>query len=88
MARKYFTKEELIKLNKKSIKEKRNRNLVESYVNKLPKNTVFPITIAFVHNEQEMRTIIILDDKGSHGQLDISFKDYKNLNSMEILNAS
>ena len=87
MARKYFTKEELIKLNKKSIKEKRNRNLVESFVEKLPKNIMFPITIAFVHNEQEMRTVIILDDKGSHGQLDISFKDYKSLNSMEVLNA-
>ena len=38
MARKYFTKEELIKLNKKSIKENRNRNLVESFVEKLPKS--------------------------------------------------
>ena len=88
MARKYFTKEELIKLNKKSIEENRNRNLVESFVEKLPKNIMFPIVIAFVHNEQEMRTVIILDDKGNQGQLDISFKDYKSLNSMGVLNAS
>ena len=88
MARKYFTKEELIKLNKKSIKENRNRNLVESFVEKLPKNTMYPIAIAFVHNNREMRTVVILDDKGNQGQLDISFKDYKSLNSMEVIDAS
>ena len=88
MARKYFTKTELIKLNKKSIKENRNRNLVESFVEKLPKNIMYPIAIAFVHNEREMRTVIILDDNGNQGQLDISFKDYKSLNSMGVLNAS
>ena len=88
MARKYFTKDDLIKLNKKSIEEKRNRNLVESFVEKLPKNIMFPVVIAFVHNDMEMRTVIILDDKGNQGQLDISFKDYKSLNSMEVINAS
>ena len=88
MARKYFTKTELIKLNKKSIKENRNRNLVESFVEKLPKNIMYPIAIAFVHNDREMRTVVFLDDKGNQGQLDISFKDYKNLNSMEVLSGS
>ena len=88
MARKYFTKTELIKLNKKSIKENRNRNLIESFVEKLPKNIMYPIAIAFVHNDKEMRTIIILDDKGNQGHLDISFKDYRSLNSMEVINAS
>jgi hypothetical protein len=35
-----------------------------------------------------MRTVVILDDKGNQGQLDISFKDYKSLNSVEVINAS
>lgn len=74
---KVFIKEELIQANNAAIKEKRNRQLNEEFIDNLPENIYFPICLAFDHhNKGEIRVQIIFDAQGTTGFLDMSKKRY------------
>ena len=77
---KYFTKQDLIRLNNKSIKNNKNRTLKSVFINKLPDNKVFPIIFDIVHNDHELRTQILFSENPNNTAfLDIDFKDYEKL---------
>jgi hypothetical protein len=75
---KYFTKKELMRVNKRSIKANRNRTLEPSYLEKLDEKLLFPIVFEFPHNDVEMRTRIQLSDT-ANAFLDMDWKDYNKL---------
>ncbi|MCY8498418.1 HNH endonuclease [Bacillus atrophaeus] len=77
---KYFTKAILIEANNAAIREDRNRQLNEHYLESLSDDKVFPIILAIdEHNRGEIRVQIIFDDKGAGGFLDMTKKRYNNL---------
>ena len=75
---KYFTKKELMRVNKRSIKANRNRTLEPSYLKKLDEKLLFPIVFEFPHNDVEMRVSVHLSNT-DNGFLDMDFKDYDKL---------
>ena len=75
---KYFTKKELMRVNKRSIKANRNRTLEPSYLEKLDEKLLFPIVFEFPHNDVEMRARIRLSDT-ANAFLDMDWKDYDKL---------
>ncbi|MGG3963765.1 HNH endonuclease [Heyndrickxia faecalis] len=73
----YFTKKILIETNNAAIREKRNRQLKEDFLEKLPDNKVYPILHSFdEHNRGEIRVQIIFDEKGTKGFLDLTKNRY------------
>jgi len=79
---KYFTKKELMRVNKRSIKANRNRTLEPSYLEKLDEKLLFPIVFEFPHNDVEMRARIQLSDT-ANAFLDMDWKDYDKLPIMK-----
>ena len=75
---KYFTKKELMRVNKRSIKANRNRTLEPSYLEKLDEKLLFPIVFELPHNDIEMRVSIQLSDT-ANAFLDVDWKDYDKL---------
>ncbi|AUM63546.1 HNH endonuclease [Brevibacillus laterosporus] len=74
---KVFTKIELIQANNAAIKESRNRQLNEEFLESLPDDALFPICLAAdEHNKGEIRVQIIFDAEGTTGFLDLSKKRY------------
>jgi putative restriction endonuclease len=74
---KVFTKTELIHANNAAIREERNRQLREDFLESLPEDTLFPICLALdEHNKGEIRVQIVFDEKGTTGFLDLSKKRY------------
>jgi hypothetical protein len=77
----YFTKEALIEACRTAIKTDRNRQLDADVLDTLlGEEFKYPVVMAFVHNEEEMRLQIVL---GPHetdiGWLDVPFDTYDNL---------
>jgi hypothetical protein len=86
MATKYYTKSELIRLNNKSIKENRNQCLNTQTLKNLNPKFIYPVSMTLNHGKGNIiRTIIILDEKGNRGMLDINAKDFNKLKSIETL---
>lgn len=81
----YFTKSDIIRINDKSIKEGFERTLKQDKLKSLNPNLVFPITSHQIHNEHYLRCVVTFDSKGTGGQLDMLFDDFKKLNQMEII---
>ena len=81
---KVFTKEILRKANNLAIKHDRNRTLNKKTFMRRSSETLFPVVFAMVHNDVEMRVQIILNEKGLSGWLDIPFKTYDSLPSVEV----
>ena len=97
MSQLYVTKELLIKLNNRAIRRKSNRTLKPKALDKLP-NTLadigfegedatdlirYPITMVMPHNDVEMRCCFATS-KGEQLWLDISFKEYEALPTIDI----
>lgn len=77
---KYFTKIDLIHANNAAIRENRNRQLKEEYLESLPNERLFPILIALdEHNKGEIRVQILFDDKKTTGFLDLTKNRYNSL---------
>ena len=85
MSTKYYTKSELIRLNNKSIRENRNQSLNSEKVKNLNPKYIYPVMFADLHNDKEMRTIILFDENNNQGILDISINDYNKLNTVKKL---
>ena len=80
---KVFTKDVLRKANNFAIKTNRNRTLNKKSFMKKSQETIFPIIFALVHNDVEMRVQILLNEKGLSGWLDVPFKTYDSLPTVE-----
>ena len=85
MATKYYTKSELIRLNNKSIRENRNQCLSTEKLKNLNPKYIYPVMQTLLHNDKEMRTIILFDADNNKGILDISIIDYNKLNTVKRL---
>ncbi|EIT84144.1 hypothetical protein A374_16904 [Fictibacillus macauensis ZFHKF-1] len=73
----YFTKKLLIEANNAAIREERNRQLKEEYLENLSHDMVYPISLSFdEHNRGEIRVQIVFDEKGTTGFLDMSKNRY------------
>ena len=81
---KVFTKDVLREANNFAIKTNRNRTLNKKSFMKKSQETIFPIIFALVHNDVEMRVQILLNEKGLSGWLDIPFKTYDSLPTVEV----
>ena len=85
----YLTKKNLIDLNNKAIKNKKNRTLEPSILDKLSDTLKFPIVHSMVHNHCEMRAVVqISSNVGSTVCLDVDFKDYNKINKIEVNHAT
>ena len=47
-----------------------------------PDNKLFPIGLAFEHNGIEMRVMVIFNQSGARGYLDLSFNDFNKLKTI------
>jgi hypothetical protein len=85
---KYFTYDQLLRFNRSSVKAGKNRNFNWRRVNKQVKvlarelnrekeEIVFPVVMALIHNDKEMRTQIAFGEDALW--LDISFKQFAQL---------
>ncbi|WP_236354733.1 HNH endonuclease [Konateibacter massiliensis] len=75
----YLTKQLLIEFNMASIREKRNRNIREDYLEALPEK-YYPVKFIMMHNTvHEVRTMVIFDDKGAYAFLDMSTERYETI---------
>lgn len=77
---------ELHRLNNTSIRAKYNRAISDEGLTIALKNgydTNYPITFSMIHNDSEMRVILMLSatDKA---QLDMSFRDFSNLPEIDL----
>ena len=75
---KYLTFEMLSNINESSINAGRNRNV---YIDILPIDVEkrYPVKLAFPHNDEEMRTEILLNENGDSCWLDMSLEEYSDL---------
>ena len=75
----YLTKQLLIEFNMASIREKRNQNIKEDYLESLPEK-YYPIKFLMYHNGMdEVRSMVIFDDKGTYALLDMSTKRFETI---------
>jgi len=75
----FLTFDDLQRINASSVEAKRNRNL---WFDELPikdDGTVYPVTFHMIHNDEEMRTQIILNGDGDSAMLDMSFAEFAGL---------
>ena len=80
----YLTKKNLIELNDKAIKNKKNRTLEPTLLDKLSDTLKFPIVFSMVHNDCEIRAVVqIFRNSSSVVCLDLDFKDYKKIHKIE-----
>jgi len=79
---KVFTKEGLRKANNVAIKTNRNRTLSKKVFKGRSNETLFPVTMAFPHNDVEVRVEVVLDEHGTVGMLDIPFRTFDTLGNV------
>ena len=85
----YLTKKTLIELNNKAIKNKKNRTLEPTLLDKLSDTLKFPIVFSMVHNDCEIRAVIrISSNSYSSVCMDMDFKDYKKIHKIKENNAT
>ena len=93
MATKVISVTELFNINQRSINSNKNRTLDPLVLSKyLPKDDpemLCPIIFSMIHNDIEMRTVIVVarDRSGTDCQtiqLDMEFKDFKNLKEVTV----
>ena len=77
---KYLTYDQLKSFNNSSIRNKRNRNFVWKELSEfIEEHHKFPVVETMIHNDREMRLRIALGFEGQSGYLDVSFKQYNQL---------
>lgn len=85
----YIPKRRLLEINAESIKSKRNHNLHQHLLEKLP-DLNFPVVFSMLHNDHEMRVFLMVGPDELRLQrviLDMSFEDFNSLPSMEVPSA-
>ena len=78
MTVKYLTYDLLKQINESSVKADRNRNV---FLNQLPISRLhmFPVVTSFLHNDIEIRTQILLNNKGQTAWLDMAITEFNAL---------
>ena len=78
----YLTYDSLKRINKSSIKAKRNRNV---YFDRLTIDTdmTYPVVFDMIHNDIEVRTRILINAEGESVWLDMSFDEFASLPTRE-----
>ena len=72
---KYLPKKLLIEFSRAAKREKRNRYIDENFLSTLP-DANYPVKLVFYHTRDEVRTAIVLDEKGNFTLLDMSQERY------------
>ena len=75
----FLTYDDLKRINASSVEAKRNRNLWFDELPVADDGTHYPVSYAMVHNDKEMRTLIILNAGGNRAWLDMSFDEFNGL---------
>ena len=78
----YLTKEQLIELNEKAIKLKKNRAIERCEYDSIS-DAKLPVLFHMLHNDVEIRTQIATSEN-TVAWLDMDIKDYNNLNMISI----
>jgi len=84
---KVFSYQTLKTINQSSVNRKRNQNV---YFEQLPikdDGTVYPTSLAFIHNDVEVRARIILNAHADSCLLDMSFAEWNSLPTVEAFTA-
>ncbi len=69
---KYLTKDDIIEINRAAIRENRNRQLNEDFIESLPEDKFYTIVYIMYHNKDEIRVEILFDEKWKTGYVDMS----------------
>jgi hypothetical protein len=72
----FFTHRSLKVINRAAIRNKSNYALEESYIAKLDSNLKFPIVGIFEHDVKTYRVLIVLDEHGGTGIVDVSVRNF------------
>jgi hypothetical protein len=79
MSRAYMDKSLLISINNEAIKSNRNRTLKPEKVKELPDSDFFPVMHSMIHNDEEIRCMVVLSEKGENAWLDMPIDRFNNL---------
>jgi hypothetical protein len=78
---------DLIELNRRAVKAKRNRCFVDEIEDLLDPEGIHVVTYSMLHNDVEIRVRLLLKFKGRdepvEGWLDMSFEDFEHLQEVE-----
>ena len=84
---KYLTKRDIIRLNNKAIRTKKNRSIRPDNYKVLRDTFKSPVVFSLLHNDFEMRVNILFGEvfgKLDYFWLDMDLKDYNKLPTAEI----
>ena len=87
MATKYVTKDLLLLLNSRAIRNKKNRTLTDEFLGHLPDADIrYPIMFTMMHNDSEIRAMIgiVVEHRVEMVCLDIDFDDFNGIPEVEI----
>ncbi|MDW6004425.1 HNH endonuclease [Vibrio mangrovi] len=76
---KYLTKKDLKEANDAAVREKRNRALADEFVDNLDEDIKIPVWKIMYHAKNEIRLMLIINQEGDLGFLDVSILRYKTL---------
>ena len=80
----YMDKALLISINNNAIKTNRNRTLIPEKVMELEDN-FFPVVFNMVHNDQEIRCQLMLNNEGATAWLDMPIEVFSQLPTVELM---
>lgn len=79
---------DLIELNRRAIKAKRNRSFIDGIEDLLDPDGIHVVAYSMLHNDVEIRTNLLLKFKDREdpmpGWLDMSFEDFEHLQEVEV----
>ena len=75
----YLTYGLLTQINESSVMAGRNQNLPEGIPSIVDSSERYPVLQAFVHNDVEIRTIIVMTRYGDCSVIEMSFEEYESL---------
>ena len=91
---KYLTKRDIIRLNDKAIRTKKNRSIRPDNYKVLRDTFKYPVVFSLLHNDIEMRVNILFGEVFGKSKIDIDFldcfwldmdlKDYNKLPTAEV----
>lgn len=80
----FTNKDHLIQLNEKAIKAGYNRTIDPDYYDRIHPTARIPIYHAFLHNDNEMRCLFVINDEGEDVWLDMCLADWSSLDYVMV----
>lgn len=78
----YMTKDDIVRLNNKAVRLKKNRSIYEKGYKMLKDGVKYPIGMHFVHNDTEIRAQVSYGDASFW--LDMDVEDFNKLPTTEV----